>query len=55
MTTSVASFDKIQFPRRSVMYVPCADERKLSKIPSLNADTVVLDFEDGIAFNQKVV
>lgn len=36
------------------MYVPTADGKKLQKIPSLKADTLVLDFEDGVAFNQKV-
>lgn len=41
------------FPRRAVMYVPASDERKIRKIPSLNVDTVVLDFEDGVASNQK--
>lgn len=40
--------------RRAVMYVPLSDERKYSKIPSLGADTVVLDCEDGVATNQKV-
>ena len=42
------------FPRRAVMYVPASDERKIRKIPSLSVDTVVLDFEDGVASNQKV-
>lgn len=42
------------FSRRAVMYVPASDEKKLKKVPSLKADTVVLDFEDGVAFNQKV-
>ena len=37
------------------MYVPTSDERKLKKIPTLNADTVVLDFEDGVGFNHKVM
>ena len=41
-------------PRRAVMYVPASDERKYNKIPSLGADTVVLDCEDGVAVNKKV-
>ena len=41
-------------PRRAVMYVPASDERKYRKIPSLGADTVVLDCEDGVANNKKV-
>ncbi len=38
-----------------MLYVPTSDERKLKKIPTLNADTVVLDFEDGVGFNHKVM
>ena len=41
-------------PRRAIMYVPASDERKYRKIPSLGADTVVLDCEDGVANNKKV-
>ena len=55
ITTSVTYFEKNSFSRRTIMYIPCADERKLMKIPSLEADTVVLDYEDGVSFNQKVV
>ena len=40
-------------PRRSLMYVPGNDERKVSKIPSLGADCVCLDCEDGVAVNMK--
>lgn len=36
------------------MYVPSSDLRKIQKIPSLGVDTVVIDFEDGVAANQKV-
>ena len=35
------------------MYVPGNDERKVSKIPSLGADCVCLDCEDGVAVNMK--
>ena len=42
-------------PRRVVMYVPGMDRRKMEKIPSLGADTVVFDMEDGVAADQKVV
>ena len=41
-------------PRRAVLYVPGNDERKLKKIPSLKADCVVMDCEDGVAHSQKV-
>ena len=42
------------YPRRAIMYIPGSDKRKLQKIPSLGVDTVVIDFEDGVAVNQKV-
>ena len=35
------------------MYVPGNDERKIKKIPSLGADCVCLDCEDGVAVNMK--
>ena len=41
-------------PRRAVLYVPTPDQKKTQKIPTLNVDTVVFDFEDGVALNQKV-
>ena len=34
-------------------YVPGNDEKKLSKIPSLQADCICLDCEDGVASEQK--
>lgn len=37
------------------MYVPGMDQRKIDKIPSLGADTVVFDIEDGVAVDQKVI
>ena len=40
-------------PRRSLMYVPGNDERKVAKIPVLGADCVCLDCEDGVAINKK--
>ncbi|ESO04931.1 hypothetical protein HELRODRAFT_185528 [Helobdella robusta] len=40
-------------PRRAVLYVPGSDERKISKIPNLDADCVVLDCEDGVAVSSK--
>lgn len=35
--------------KRSVLYVPGANDRALSKISSLNADCFMLDLEDGVA------
>ena len=40
-------------PRRALMYVPGSDERKIAKIPSLKADCICLDCEDGVAFTAK--
>lgn len=42
-------------PRRAVMYVPGNDERKIKKIPSMQADSIILDCEDGVALNNKVI
>lgn len=42
-------------PRRAVLYVPADDEKKIRKIPSLNVDCAVLDCEDGVALNRKVI
>ncbi|KAH3724408.1 citramalyl-CoA lyase, mitochondrial-like [Dreissena polymorpha] len=41
-------------PRRAVLYVPGNDQRKLEKIPTLGADCIVMDCEDGVAANRKV-
>ena len=41
-------------PRRAMMYVPGDSVKKIQKIPSLNADCVVLDCEDGVALKRKV-
>lgn len=42
-------------PRRSFLYIPGNEERKVSKATDLNADCVVLDCEDGVAANRKVI
>ena len=39
--------------RRALLYVPGADWRKIEKAKSLNADSVCLDLEDGVAANRK--
>ena len=49
-----ASTDTTFHPRRSLLYIPGNDERKIKKASSLNADIVVLDCEDGVALNRKV-
>jgi len=39
--------------RRALMYVPGSEEHKLEKAASLGIDGVILDLEDGVAFNRK--
>jgi citrate lyase beta subunit len=36
-------------PRRSFLFVPGSEEKKLAKAPSLGADAVILDLEDAVA------
>ena len=38
--------------RRSLLYVPGHDRRKIEKVAQLNADCVVLDCEDGVGYDQ---
>ena len=45
--------DSIGRARRALMYVPGSDERKLVKAAGLGIDGVILDLEDGVAFNRK--
>jgi len=40
-------------PRRSLLYVPGTDDRKVIKATGLSADVVVLDCEDGVALTMK--
>jgi len=39
--------------RRSFLFVPGSDERKLAKAPGLGADAIILDLEDGVAAARK--
>ena len=39
--------------RRALLYVPGSDWRKMDKATGLNADSVCLDLEDGVAANRK--
>lgn len=39
--------------RRSALYIPALNIRALSKIPTLNCDSVILDLEDSIAPSEK--
>ncbi|MGK3736108.1 MAG: citrate lyase subunit beta-like protein [Bacillariaceae sp.] len=42
-------------PRRSLFSVPGSDERKILKAQTLDADSIVLDLEDGVAYDRKDV
>ncbi|CAL4066277.1 unnamed protein product, partial [Meganyctiphanes norvegica] len=50
---ALSADSKKYIPRRAVLYVPGNDERKLKKIPSLSADCIVMDCEDGVALTKK--
>src|SRR4051794_36161041 len=40
-------------PRRSVLYMPAANERALEKAKSLAADAIIFDLEDAVAPDAK--
>jgi len=40
--------------RRSVLFVPGDSLRKINKATELEVDSLILDLEDGVAFNRKV-
>lgn len=42
-------------PRRSVLYMPGSNSRALEKAKSLDADVLILDLEDAVAPDQKVM
>lgn len=47
------STSRSERPRRSLLSVPGSDERKITKAAGLNADSIVLDLEDGVALEKK--
>ncbi|MGB0100852.1 MAG: aldolase/citrate lyase family protein, partial [Nocardioides sp.] len=49
MTSSDASLQ----PRRSVLYMPGANERALEKAKGLAADAIIFDLEDAVATDAK--
>src|SRR5205085_1990204 len=49
--TASASFR----PRRSVLYMPGANERALEKAKTLSVDALILDLEDSVAPDAKAV
>ena len=52
-TRTMSSDSRAYVPRRALMYVPGCDERKIAKIPQIDADCICLDCEDGVAVNMK--
>lgn len=40
-------------PRRAVLFMPGDDQHKISKAAALAVDSVIMDLEDGVAFNRK--
>src|SRR5690554_721536 len=42
-------------PRRSVLYMPGANERALEKAKTIDADALILDLEDSVAPDSKVI
>ena len=48
-----AASNRTERPRRSLFSVPGADQRFITKAQGLKADAVVLDLEDGVAYDRK--
>lgn len=40
-------------PRRALLYVPASNQKMLDKVPMMQADSVVLELEDGVALTAK--
>lgn len=40
--------------RRTMLYVPASDQRKIDKIHKLNADSYCFDLEDAVSVQQKI-
>lgn len=49
----MASADVAWRPRRSVLYMPAANERALAKAKSIDADALIFDLEDAVAPDAK--
>eukprot|EP00112_Aurelia_sp_Birch-Aquarium-sp1_P003662 Seg1412.12 transcript_id=Seg1412.12/GoldUCD/mRNA.D3Y31 product="Citramalyl-CoA lyase mitochondrial" protein_id=Seg1412.12/GoldUCD/D3Y31 len=50
--TRNASFQTAR-PRRSLLFVPADDKKKITKATNLRADCIILECEDGVAMSQK--
>ena len=56
LTPSRGYSDAVPYtPRRAMLYVPGDDERKVRKVATLDVDSAVMDCEDGVAINRKVI
>src|SRR5690606_17189526 len=53
LMTGPSSADIALRPRRSVLYMPGANERALEKAQSIPADALILDLEDAVAPDAK--
>lgn len=51
--TGCSTSNRTERPRRSLFSVPGADQRFITKAQGLKADAVVLDLEDGVAYDRK--
>jgi citrate lyase beta subunit len=40
-------------PRRSLLFIPGDAQRKIDKAPTIDADALIFDLEDGVALNRK--
>ncbi|MCU1394563.1 MAG: putative acyl-CoA lyase [Ilumatobacteraceae bacterium] len=52
--TDLTRIDNSLRPRRSVLYMPAANERALEKAKTLPADAIIFDLEDAVAPDAKV-
>ena len=41
-------------PRRAPLFIPGDSQHKIKKGLTLNADSIILELEDGVAYSQKV-
>jgi citrate lyase subunit beta/citryl-CoA lyase len=48
-------YRKVEYPRRSALYLPASNPRAVEKARSLDCDVVILDLEDSIGPESKVV
>lgn len=54
-SAAAAPFVASHHPRRSVLYMPGSNARAMEKGKTLPADGLILDLEDAVAINKKVL